>query len=408
MKKFWLILTVLVLAVLLIACGGPAETDAPETDAPETNLPETDPPETEHVHDIEVEEKLATCSERGYYIETCKTCGETVTERALPKTACTPSGEATCTTDSVCTVCGSVLEAAKGHSFGEMQIVEASCTAPGSKFGSCTVCGETVEEKIPVTHEYVMDAFKLAADGTVKGTCKNCGEVDVTEEVRVALNFDDEVEAELAASSYAAHLRLVDSTKSSVYKKKNAVIGTNEERTVLAPKGAVSIDFDVELLADARYYMVSFDYYVTTMPDPTDPSNPERGTVFAFVPGFQDGAKASTIGQQWGNFTKYTFGTGWVYTQYGSVSDINGGAKVYVPNAGEWYTLTYIVDNVAGVAYAYVNGEFVASPKVPAGAFGVNAANDEKYEGYFSMLFSDSYVNKYGAQFDNFEITVVR
>ena len=419
MKKLLVILMILSITVTLIACGGEVETQAPETDLPETepvgtNAPETDPTETdpigetEHVHDLLIEDKVATCSERGYHIETCKTCGEVVAETAYPKLSCVANGDATCDTDSVCTMCGSVLEAAFGHSFSDLQVVEASCTAPGSKSGTCTTCGETVSEEIPVTHDYDMNTFTIADDGTIKASCKNCGEVTVSEEIRVVLNFEKEVEAELSESAYGANLRLVDSKVSSVYKKANAFITTNEDRTVLAPKGAISIDFDPELLSDARYYMVSFDYYLSTDPTPEDPANPTRATVFAFVPGFQNGAKASTIAQQWGNFTKFTYGKGWVYSQFGSISDINGGAKVYQPKAGEWYRLAYIVDNVNGVAYAYVNGAFVASPTVPAGVFSVTAETAEKYEGYFTMLFGDAEIGKYGAQFDNFEISVIR
>ena len=417
MKKLWLLLTLFVLILALVACGGEIDTETPDAVGPENDPAsqdseldsETDPAgETEHVHDLEVDEKAATCAERGYRVETCKTCGEIVVETAYPKQQCISSGDATCDVDSVCTMCGRVLEAAKGHVFGEVQIVEASCSAPGSKSGSCTVCGETVSEEIPVTHDYVMESFKLAADGTMKGTCKNCGEVDVNEEVRVALDFNNDVETELAAGAYGSHLRLVDSTKSSVYKKKNAVIGTNEDRTVLAPTGAVSIDFDAELLSDARYYVISFDYCITTVPEPANPSDPERATVIALLPGFQNGAQASAAAFQWGNFTKYTFGTGWIYSQFGKTADLNSGAKMYAPNEGEWYTLTYIVDNVEGVAYAYVNGEFVASPKLPKGIFGVNATSAEKYEGYFSLIFADDYVRKYNAQFDSFEISVVR
>ena len=112
------------LAVALIACGAPADdTQTPETDPADTDVvvseseSETEAPACNGVdiHDVVVDEKPASCSDRGYRIETCKTCGEILFETAYPKQTCTPSGEATCTSASVCTQCGQVLEAAKGH-----------------------------------------------------------------------------------------------------------------------------------------------------------------------------------------------------------------------------------------------------------------------------------------------------
>ena len=450
MKKLFVLLFVLVFALSLVACGEPAETES-ETDAPVvTDAPETDPPatESEHEHEIEVDEKLSTCSERGYHIETCKTCGEVLKEEAIPKKTCTPVAEATCTEASVCSACGKEIEAAKGHVFGDATVVDATCTADGKetktcatcnetvetvlpkiahimgdvseskeatctengyKKGACIMCNETVTEEILPTHNYIMEAFRVAEDGSWMGTCYACGDVSVTEDVRVMLTFDEaDLEAELAKGPYGQYLRLVDSTVSSVYKKANAVITANGDRSVLAPKRPVSIDFDGELLADARYYVVSFDYYVSQLPQPENASDPMRSTMFAFVPGFQNGAKASTVSQQWGNFAKFTFGKGLIFSQFGKLSDIDNGAAVYALNAEEWYKVTYVIDNVDGVAYAYINGEFIASPKVPKGAFGVNAQNIEKYEGYFSMIFADDNVKHYGAQFDNFKISVIK
>ena len=447
MKKFWLILTVLVLAVLLIACGGPAETDAPETDAPETNLPETDPPETEHVHDIEVEEKLATCSERGYYIETCKTCGETVTERALPKTACTPSGEATCTTDSVCTVCGDVIVAATGHTWGDKQTVLATCTAEGKETATCTVCGAVEETVLPMVphvmgtvtdtkeatcseegyikgicavcegelietvaaaHDLIGESFFTGEDGKLMASCFSCGDVPVELETRVALTFDMELEAELASLENGDKLTLVDSTVSSVYKKANAIVTTNGDRSVLAPRRPVMIDFDGALLSDSSYYVISFDYYLSQHPQPSDASNPERGTVFAFVPGFHGGGKVTGSGA-WANFTKFTFGKGLVFSQYGKLADIDNGATLFEIAAGRWYQITYVVNYKTGELYAYIDGQFVASPVVSdKGVFAVNAETVEKFQGYFTMTFADDYVKRYGAQFDNFNISVVK
>ena len=124
----------------------PPETNAPETNAPETDAPETDALQCngEDIHAVVVEEKAATCQERGYKIESCSICGEIISESAFPKAACTPIAAATCTADSVCSVCGDVIEEAPGHTFGDAVVVEATCLAEGSKTQTCSVCGEVV------------------------------------------------------------------------------------------------------------------------------------------------------------------------------------------------------------------------------------------------------------------------
>lgn len=452
MKKLVLLLVILALAIALVACGGPAETDAPETDPPETetNPTETDPSEPEHVHDVQVEELAPTCSERGYYSEVCKTCGETLSVTALPKIACTPSGEATCTADSVCTVCGAVLEAAKGHAWGDKQTVvstciaegketitctvcqaveekvipmishvigvadeekEATCSEDGYRTGACVMCEAVVTETLVAAHEYILESFFTAEDGTLMASCFICGDVPVRSETRMHLDFDKDVEEELAAQEYADMLRLVDSKVSPQYKKASAVLTTNGDRTVLAPTLPVAIDFDGELLYDARYFMISFDFYISKIPQPDDPSNPLRATLFNFVPGFQGGTQASEGRINHANFTKLTYGQGFVFSQYGMLTDITNGAVVVEAQPENWYTFTYIVDNVTGEAYAYLDGQFIACPILDDesdGLFAVNAENDKKYDGFYCMCFGDGHVKKHGGQYDNFTISVIR
>lgn len=450
MKKLFVLLFVLVFALSLVACGEPAETES-ETDAPVvTDAPETDPPatESEHEHEIEVDEKLSTCSERGYRIETCKTCGEVLVEEAYPKQSCTPVAEATCTEASVCSSCGKELAAAKGHTFGDATVVDATCQADGKETKTCSVCNETVETVLPkiphimgevtetkeatcsevgyekgacimcdetvtkelaAAHDYIMEAFRIAEDGTMQGTCYACGDISVTEDVRVALTFDvADLESEIASIENGEKLTLVDSTVSSVYKKANAVITANGDRSVLAPRRPVMIDFKDDLLTDASYYVVSFDYCITQAPQAEDPSSPKRATVFAFLPGFSGGGKVAGTGA-FANFTKYTFGKGLVYSQYGTLASIDQGAVVKEIEPGRWYKFTYVVDNVNGEAYAYVDGTFIASilMEVP-GMFSVTPETSAANDGFFTMIFADDYVKSYGAQYDTFSISVIR
>ena len=448
MKKLFVLLMILSLTVAFIACGGEVETQAPDTEAPETQAPETEPAETEHVHEIEVEEVLGTCSSRGYRIETCKTCGETLVETALPKEPCTPNGDATCVDDSVCTACGKVIAAATGHVWTDKQTVVSTCTADGKETATCSVCGTVEETVIPMiahimgaveeekaatcteagykkgacvmcegevtetlapSHNLICESFFTAEDGTYKATCHNCGDIALTEEIRLSLNFDgQDIEGELAQSPYGQYLRVADSS-TAIYKKANIAYVVTDDNVTFSPKRPVAIDFDGEFLNDSKYFIVSFDYYVAQFPAIDNASDPPRTTVFAFVPGFQNGVKAAANGHQFANFAKVTVGQGIVLSQYGKLDSIAAGAVVYEITAGEWYHVSYVIDNVIGEAYCYINGEYIGSPIMDeAGLFGVNEASDARFDGYYSMIFADDYIKKYGTQFDNFSISVVK
>ena len=74
--------------------GTDSETDAPVSDTEDPGK-ETEDPGEECTHELEVEEKLATCTDRGYKKEVCKLCGEIVSETAYPKAAHTPTAAAT-------------------------------------------------------------------------------------------------------------------------------------------------------------------------------------------------------------------------------------------------------------------------------------------------------------------------
>ena len=86
--------------------------------------------------------KAPTCTETGYvvYRTTCDLCGaqkDADPKKEIPLLPHTPNGEATCTEASVCTDCGTELEAALGHTPNS----EATCT----EASVCTVCGTELE-----------------------------------------------------------------------------------------------------------------------------------------------------------------------------------------------------------------------------------------------------------------------
>ena len=109
----------------------------------------------------------ATCSAEGSEKGTCANCGHEET-RPIEKTAhteevtqeevaatCTESGW---TAEKKCSVCGEVIQErtqtpALGHDFQWEVITEPTETEPGKKHGTCTRCGEEIDEDIPATGE---------------------------------------------------------------------------------------------------------------------------------------------------------------------------------------------------------------------------------------------------------------
>lgn len=435
LKKFLLVLLVLVVALAVVACGDPVETeggnetDVPGTDAPETNAPETDG-ETEHQHDLEIEDVPATCQKRGYHKETCKTCGEVVAESAYPKIDCTPVAAATCTADSVCSVCGEVIEAAKGHTFGEAQVTAATCKAEGKSVTTCTVCGESVETALPMVahdipdanvtesnpstacgvpgsktgtcvlcnesvtvelpglaHAFTIDSAKFA-DGVITIPCTQCGQdVAITKEVRLALDFDKAtVFEELEALNLGDKIELYSANDAAQVKEVDG-------KTVLFFKTAkpLWIDVDPSFLNDASYYMVSFDYCVNK-----DVDSGTQISLFGAMPGASNGSGAKGFN----NIAKYDRSTGWL--KHGTT---NNATQYFEITVGQFYHVDIIVDNIGtkGNAYLFVDGQYVCT----VAGYAMNEENGAKYSGNLAFRVSED-GNTHDPLYDNFSISVVR
>lgn len=190
-----------------------------------------------HTWDNGVITKEATETEEGVKTYTCKTCGETKTEKIpvtshhwdqgtiTKKATCTENGEKTyhCTDadcnktyvetipatghqhteikdkkaatcekdgysgDTYCKDCGQLISKgaivkATGHSWDSGKVTEAAtCKKEGTKTYTCSICGDTKTEAIP-KKEHSFDEGKVTKkatcteDGLKVYTCKNCGE----------------------------------------------------------------------------------------------------------------------------------------------------------------------------------------------------------------------------------------
>lgn len=447
LKKWIVVLLVLALAVFAFAaCGDTAdsETNAPETSAPETDAPETEAPKCngKDIHDVEVVEVLATCSERGYREETCKICGKLVSETAYPKTACAPSGAATCTEDSVCTVCGKVVEAAKGHAFGETVVVAATCLADGSNTRTCSVCGEAVVEAIPaLAHNipeenvtaavaatcdtegsktgtctlcnqsqtivlpaahHLSDLGDLAAltvvDGSLQASCASCGKVvDLPANILVSLGFDQEdIAAEVSSKATAenglayAVVCEADQNNNNVTYPKGKLIpdATDGHTSVLSipHNRSATIWFDGGLLANADYYVISFDMNI--------------GAVGG------NARKVGVFGQAAAQYSEVAAESAYAYAicidrSSGIVKAPTGEASFELnAEINRWYSVKIIVNNQTGEAFTYVDGQFFCSTQNDQ--FKVTADGD------YSWRFGGIYNLYHKPVFDNFTVSAVQ
>ena len=157
----------------------------------------------DHVWDEGEVTTAPTCVDAGVKTFKCTVCGETKTEDipaldhdfSVEVTAEVP---ATCTTDGTtavmkCSRCneteGGETIPATGHTVTTWELVEkATCSAEGKEKGVCDVCGQTVEQAIPidpVAHAFdngVETPATCTVDGKVVYTCKLC---NATQEVAI-------------------------------------------------------------------------------------------------------------------------------------------------------------------------------------------------------------------------------
>ena len=115
---------------------------------------------------IEVEEEAATCQTTGYRKEICKDCGKIVSSQTYPRTACAPAGEISCTEDSVCATCGRTIKA-KGHDLIYHAGKPATYTEGGWKaYETCSKCDYSTYVELPILTPENDLVFVSNGDGT--------------------------------------------------------------------------------------------------------------------------------------------------------------------------------------------------------------------------------------------------
>lgn len=154
-------------------------------------------PATGHDYKEDEDRKEPTCEEAGYSKKTCSLCGDIVTT-ILPafghkfvKTEIPPSCTADGSSWEECEVCGLEKESsrqtipASGHKY-QKQEIPPSCTTDGSSWEECEVCGLEKESSRQITpafgHSYgsyaVTREATIFAEGLKSRACSVCGNVE--------------------------------------------------------------------------------------------------------------------------------------------------------------------------------------------------------------------------------------
>ncbi|MBQ4626630.1 MAG: phosphodiester glycosidase family protein, partial [Clostridia bacterium] len=98
-------------------------------------------------HNYQISVTEPTCTTGGYTTHTCLNCGESFTDNEISAKGHAEGKPATCTENQVCTVCGEILESAKGHSYSSV-VTAPTCTKDGYTTYTCTSCGDTYTDNI--------------------------------------------------------------------------------------------------------------------------------------------------------------------------------------------------------------------------------------------------------------------
>ena len=161
-------------------------------------------PATGH-NNVKVEAKATSCASEGYneHFE-CTNCGYT-NKATIPALPHTPGDEPTCSAPQVCTVCGAVINEAKGHVPLITEGTPATCSKEGlSDFIECVFCHNVIQEQIviPKRAHTVVDVPETPPTCSEKGLsagkiCTVCGH-EVIRQVtlpKLEHTFSDESDA---------------------------------------------------------------------------------------------------------------------------------------------------------------------------------------------------------------------
>ena len=382
-KKILIALMIVVVALAVVACGGPAVDETLSGN----NDDQTNPPE-EHVHAYEEEITPATCTTAGKIVTKCA-CGDVQSETALPLAEHTQSA-VDCEKDTVCTVCGTVLAEKTGHTITATEIVTAAtCGSAGKEKGVCVVCAKIIETEIPATGHVVDAGAAIAAvDGGFKITCSSCSQTVTVkpQEPAFKLTFD----ADIATES-------VNDIGLSVFNPdKWTTEEINGSKALKLQPGVpryINIS-DPSKLAALGTFVISFDYMSTK----EAALDTDKASIFSILGNFYDGKQTSAGATSWGWFIKLIEANDVIATV--NSTETNSANSIALKR-NEVYKIQAVVVPTDKVAHMFVNGTYIgASQSGMIPVLATAAANNT------SIRFGDG--PDCGHVYDNFQIAALK
>ena len=339
MKKFFIVLMVLVVALAVVACGGPAVDET----LGENNGDQTNPSE-EHVHAYEEEITPATCTTVGKVVTKCA-CGDVQGEIELPFAEHTQS-VVDCEKDTVCTTCGTVLAEKTGHTIAATEVVTApTCAAAGKEKGVCAVCSKVVESEIPSTgHVLAADGAVAIVDGGFSITCATCSQ-KVTLKAQDPLfkhTFDNGI-TEIETNDLG--LEIVKPQNVKIVDGALSVNGTADVVYINVP--------DANKLADLGAFLISYDYVSTH-----EGAEGDMASMVSFLGNFYNGANTGSA-TVWGWLTKLVESKNVISTV--NVVDKITDANSLAIERNTKYSFQIVVVPTARVAHVFVNGTYIGN-----------------------------------------------
>ena len=351
-KILYLVLA-LSLLITLASCGGetpeitdaPTQTDAPQTDAPQTDAPQTDAP---HVHSFTDEVTPATCIAEGKIIPKCA-CGEKGDEVVIPKVAHIIK-EATCDTDSLCGVCGTVIAPATGHKMLVSEVItEATCSTEGKVKALCSVCGK--EETIVAAqaeHSFGANTTWTVNNGVYSASskCAFCGKNTISEIGTPAFLLDFETSLSDVATKYDGFRIVKADTYDGNRISGNGSLGL---KVVSSAASIFYIDVDAEKLNEMGMFSISFD--MTLLNDGKSGKEP---SLFSLIGNFQNGAAVGTAKYGW--LFKFNNDAKKLETVQGKTLDDSNSITL---EKNVKYQINILLDTDTGNANVFVNGKHI-------------------------------------------------
>ena len=350
LKKILIAVMVLVVALAVVACGGedapktPVGDDTPATDAGNDDVTDA-PAGADHVHAYEEKVEVGTCTTAGKVTMICE-CGDIQSEIDTGFANHTESVR-DCEKDTVCTVCGTVLEEKTGH-FVAAYTAEtaATCATAGKEKGTCENCGKVIEREVPATGHVLSGAITISG-GSFTTSCSGCGQsVTLTAQTPAfQLTFEGDVAAEG-----------VNDIGLEVYqpeKWKTADFNGSKAFTVDPTKPFYINIKDPAKLAALGTFVISFDYTSTT-----EAAADTAGSIFSLLVNGYNG-QTSTSTTKWGWIIKYIENADKIAT-INNADNLSASNSIDAPH-GTTFKVQIVVSPANKATHTFINGTYIGN-----------------------------------------------